>query len=209
MVLAVATPNLVAVHPTVPARSLRELIALARSEAAKGDPMFYASGGSGTNGHMAGALFGSVARIRMTHVPYKSGSLGVIDLIAGQVPLMIDSMSSLLPHARAGRLRALAVTGAQRAAAAAELPTIAEAGLPGAESGQWYGLLAPAGTPPEIIARLNRETIAILQLAGVRARLAADGIEVVGSTPDEFAARIRADIAKWSGVVKSVGIPRL
>src|SRR4029079_12693685 len=122
------------------------LIALAKTSAARGDPIFYASGGNGTNGHLAAALFLSVANVRMTHVPYKSGSLGVIDLIAGHVAMMTDSMSSLMPFVRTRRLRALGVTSAQRAAAAPAIPTVAEAGVPGCESAQWYGLFAPAGT---------------------------------------------------------------
>jgi tripartite-type tricarboxylate transporter receptor subunit TctC len=204
--MGAATPNVLVVHPSVPVKSVKDLIALAKARADKGDPLFYASGGNGTNGHLAAALFVIMAHVRMTHVPYKSGSLGVIDLIAGEVPMMIDSMSSLLPHVRAGKLRALGVSSVQRAAAVPDIPTIAEAGLPGYESGQWYGLFAPAGTPPEILAWLNRETTAILHAASVRDRLAADGLEVVANTPDEFAARIKADIAKWKEVVKATGI---
>jgi len=207
--MAVFTPNLMAVHPSVPARSVKELIALARAGAARGDPVLYASGGNGTNGHLATALFLSVANVRMTHVPYKSGSLGVIDLIAGQVAMMTDSMSSLMPHVRTGRLRALGVTSAQRAAAAPAIPTVAEAGVPGCESAQWYGLFAPAGTPQEILAWLHKEAVAILRTGSVRDRLAADGLEVVASTPEEFAAAIRTDIAKWTKVVTAIGMERM
>jgi len=205
--MAVSTPNLMVVHPSVPVKSVREMIALAKASADKGDPIFYASGGNGTNGHMATALFLSMAQIRMTHVPYRSGSLGVIDLIAGQVPMMTDSMSSVLPHVRAGKLRALGVSSTRRAAAAPDIPTIAEAGLPGYESGQWYGLFAPAGTPQEIIAWLHKEATAAVHTTKIKERLAVDGLEVVANSSGEFAALIKADIAKWTKVVKATGIP--
>ena len=204
--MAVFTPNLMAVHPSVPVKSVKELIDLAKASADRGDPILYASGGNGTNGHLAAALFLSMAKLRMTHVPYKSGSLGVIDLISGQVAMMTDSMSSLIPHVRAGRLRALGVSSARRAAAAPGIPTIAEAGVPGYESVQWYGLFAPAGTPREILAWLHRETIAILRAASIKERLAGDGLEVVANSPEEFAALIKADIAKWTRVVKAIGM---
>jgi tripartite-type tricarboxylate transporter receptor subunit TctC len=204
--MGVSTPNLMVVHPSVPVKSVRELIALAKARADRGDPVLYASGGSGTNGHLAAALFLYMAKIHMTHVPYKSGSLGVIDLIAGQVAMMTDSMSSVLPQVRAGKLRALGVSSLRRAAAAPGIPTIAEAGVPGYESAQWYGLFAPAGTPQEIIARLHRETTAILRAMNMKDRLAEDGLEVVANAPEEFAALIKADIAKWTTLVKATGI---
>ena len=205
--MGASAPNLMVVHPSVPVKSVRELIVLAKARADRGDPMFYASGGSGTNGHLATAMFLSMAQIRMTHVPYKSGSLAVIDLIAGHVPMMTDSMSSVLPHVRTGKLRALGVSSASRAAAAPDIPTIAEAGVPGYESAQWYGLFAPAGTPQDIIAWVHRETNAILRAPNIREWLAVDGLEVVGSSPEEFAAMIKADIAKWTNLVKATGIP--
>jgi tripartite-type tricarboxylate transporter receptor subunit TctC len=205
--MGASTPNVMVVHPSVPVRSVKEIIALAKARANQGDPIFYASGGNGTNGHLATALFLNMAQVRMTHVPYKSGSLGVIDLIGGQVAMMTDSMSSVLPHVRTGKLRALGVSSARRAAAAPDIPTIAESGVPGYESAQWYGLFAPAGTPPEIIAWVHRETNAILRTPTVNERLAADGLEVVGNSPDEFASVIKADIAKWTKLVKATGIP--
>ncbi len=205
--MGVSAPNMMVVHPSLPVKSVREMIALARTRAGHGDPMFYASGGNGTNGHLATALFVSMTQIRMTHVPYRSGSLAVIDVISGQVPMMIDTLSSVLPHVRSGKLRALGVSSTRRAAAAPAMPTIAEAGVPGYESGQWYGLFAPAGTPQEIVAWLHRETTAILRATNTRERLAADGLEVVASTPDEFAAMIKTDIEKWTKVVKTAGIP--
>jgi tripartite-type tricarboxylate transporter receptor subunit TctC len=202
--VAVVSPNLMVVHPSIPARSVKELIALAK---ARPDQIFYASGGNGTNSHMATALFASMAQIRLAHVPYKGSTPGVIDLIAGNVAMTTNSMSTLLAHVRAGKLRPLGVASRKRVAAAPELPTIAEAaGLPDYESAQWTGLWAPAGTPPEIIAKLNRDTIAVLQSAEVRERVTADGSELIASSPDAFAALIRSELAKWAKVVKTTGI---
>lgn len=203
--LAVSTPNLMVVHPSVPVKSVREMIALAKARAASGDPVLYASGGSGTNGHLAVALFESMAQIRMTHVPYRSGSLAAIDLIGGQVAMMTDSVSSVLSYVRSGKLRALGVSSTHRVAAAPDIPTIAEA-VPGYESGQWYGLFAPAGTPPEIVTWLHKESTAILRMTSVKERLAVDGLEVIASSPDEFAAFIKAEIAKWTTLVKTIGM---
>ncbi len=205
--MGASTPNLLVVHPSVPVKSVKDLIALAKTRAAQGDPILYASGGNGTNGHLAAALFVNMAQVRMTHVPYRSGSLGVIDLISGQVALMIDSLSSVMPQVRAGKLRALGVASARPSAAAPGIPSINESGLPGYESAQWYGMWAPAGTPPEIIAWLHRETTAVLRSAALRERLAAEGLDVVANTPDEFAAFIKADIEKWTKVVKAADIP--
>jgi tripartite-type tricarboxylate transporter receptor subunit TctC len=204
--MAVSAPNLLVVHPSVPAKSVRDVIALAKARANQGDPVLYASGGNGTNGHLAAALFVSMAQIKMTHVPYRSGSLAVVDLIAGQVPVMIDTMASVMPHVAAGKLRALGVSSTRRAAAAPDIPTIAEAGVPGYESGQWYGLWAPAGTPPDIVAWLHKESVAILRSPSMKERLAPEGLEVVASSPDEFTARIKADIAKWTKLVKAIGM---
>jgi tripartite-type tricarboxylate transporter receptor subunit TctC len=204
--LAASAPNMMVVHPSVPVKSVSELIALAKARAARGDPVLYASGGNGTNGHLATALFLSTAQIRMVHVPYKSGSLAVVDVIAGQVPMMIDTLSSLMPHVNAGKLRALGVSSARRAATAPGIPTIAEAGVPGYESAQWYGVWLPAGTSQDIVAWLHRETTAVLQSPSVRERLASEGLEVVANSSEEFVAMIKADIAKWTKLVKSIGM---
>jgi tripartite-type tricarboxylate transporter receptor subunit TctC len=203
--LAASSPNLMVVHPSVPVKSIREMIALAKSRANHDDPILYASGGNGTNGHLATALFLSMAQIRMTHVPYKSGSLAVIDVIAGQVPVMMDTLSSVMPHVSSGKLRAIGLSSTRRAAAAPGIPTIAEA-VPGYESAQWYGLLAPAGTPQEIITWLHRETTATLRSPNMKERLAAEGLEVVANSPDDFAAFIKADITKWTQLVKTLGM---
>jgi tripartite-type tricarboxylate transporter receptor subunit TctC len=203
--LAASSPNLMVVHPSVPVKSIREMIALAKARANQGDPILYASGGNGTNGHLATALFLSMAQIRMTHVPYKAGSLAVIDVIAGQVPMMMDTLSSVISHVAAGKLRAIGVSSTRRAPAVPGIPTIAEV-VPGYESAQWYGLLAPAGTPQEIITWLHRETTAILRSPNMTERLAAEGLEVVANSPDEFAALIKSDIAKWTTLVKTLGM---
>jgi tripartite-type tricarboxylate transporter receptor subunit TctC len=207
--MAVSAPNVMVVHPSMPVKSVNDVIALAKTRASRGDPILYASGGNGTNGHLAAALFVSMAQIRMTHVPYRSGSLAVTDLIAGHVPIMIDTMASVMPHAAAGKLRALAVSSAKRSPHAPELPTIAESGVPGYESGQWYGLWVQAGTPPEIVAWLHKETTAILHSASMQGRLEVEGLEVVANTPDAFLARIRSDIAKWTKLVKTIGMSLL
>jgi tripartite-type tricarboxylate transporter receptor subunit TctC len=199
---AVGMANLLVIHPSVPARNVREFIALAR---ARPGEILYGSSGIGTNPHLTIELFSSLAGIRLTHVPYKS-STSMIDVIAGQIALTSSPLLLSLPHARAGRLRVLGATGASRVAIAPEIPTIAENGLPGFDSVQWYGLLAPAGTPREIIERLHREVAAILRGAELRNRLAADGAEVVAGTPEEFAALLRSEIGKWARVAKAAGI---
>lgn len=201
--VAVFTPNLMVVHPSVPAKSVKEFIALAKAQPGK---ILYASGGNGTNSHLAMALFASMAQIRVTHVPYKGSIPGIIDLLAGNVAMAINSMSTVMHHVRAGKLRALGVASMRRVAAAPELPTIAEAGVPGYESVQWSGLLAPAGTPQEIIARLHRETVAIVSAPDMKKSLAGDGSEVIANSPDEFAAFIKTELAKWAKVVKATGI---
>ena len=201
--IAVSSPNLVAVHPSVPVRSVREMIALAK---ARPGQVLFSSGGRGTNSHLATELFISMAQVRMTHVPYKGSTPGVIALMAGEVSLMTNSVSTLLSHVRAGKLRALGVGSTRRVAAAPDIPTIAEAGLPGYESAQWSGLLAPAGTPPEIIARLHKETIAILRVPETTERLVSDGSEMIANSPEEFAAFFKAELVKWVAVVKSTGM---
>ena len=197
-------PNLIVVHPSLPAKSVKELIALAK---ARPGEIFYASAGHGTQPHLTMELFLMMAGIRMIHVPYKGGAPGITDLVGGQVAVMTtSSLSLLIPQVRAGRLRALGVTSATRNPALPEVPTVIEAGLPGYESVQWSGLLAPAGTPREIISKLHKEAVAILRTPEARERLRGDGSEVVASAPDEFAAFIQAEIVKWARVVKAAGI---
>jgi tripartite-type tricarboxylate transporter receptor subunit TctC len=207
--MAVSAPNVMVVHPSMPVKSVKDVIALAKARASQGDPVLYASGGAGTNGHLAAALFVSMAQIRMTHVPYRSGSLAVTDLIAGHVPIMIDTMASVMPQVTAGKLRALGVSSLKRAAAAPNLPTIAEAGVPGYQSAQWYGLWVPAGTPQDSVAWLHKETTSILRSASMQERLAVEGLEVVANTPEEFLALIKSDVAKWTKLVKAIGMSLL
>ena len=200
---AVFTANLMIVHPSVPATSVKELIALAK---ARPGEILYASSGHGTNPHLTMELFSTMARIRMVHVPYKSSIPSLVDLLAGQVAIMTSPMPQSIPHVRTGRLRALGVTSARRIAAAPDIPTVAEGGLPGFDSVQWYGLLAPAKTPGEIIERLHKEVAAILRTPKARERLASDGAELVAGRPDEFAALIKAETVKWTRVAEAAGI---
>jgi len=200
---AAVVPNLMMVHPSVPAKNVREMIALARSRPGQ---LFYASSGHGTSPHLSMELFSLMAGIRMIQVPYKSSGPGVIDLLAGQVALMAPSMISGIPHVRAGRLRALGVTTAARSPSAPDIPTIAEAGLPGYESAQWYGLLAPAATPKDVLEKLHREVTAILLAPEHRELLGAEGGIVVAGSPDAFAGMIKTEIAKWLRVAKEAGM---
>lgn len=199
--LASAAYMLIA-HPSVPARSVKELVAAAKSRPGE---LNYASAGSGTGSHLAAELFKSVAQVNIVHVPYKGGTPGLLDVIAGNVQIMFNGIPSSMPHLKSGRVKAFAVTTAARSPAAPELPTIAESGYPGAESTSWTGVLAPARTPASIVARLHGEFAKVLQQPDVRARLSADGAVPVGSTPREFAEYIKSELTKWGKVVKASG----
>ncbi len=194
---------MVLLHPSVVAKSMKELAALAK---AKPGALNFASAGSGTGSHLAAELFKSMAGVDIVHVPYKGGSPAMTDVIAGQVQLMFNGIPSSMPHLRSGRVRALAVTTAARSAAAPELPTIAEAGFPGAESTSWTGILVPAGTPAPVIAKLNAAFVKALQFQDVVARLSMDGATPVGNTPAEFGAYIKNEHAKWGKVVRASGV---
>lgn len=198
-----SAPNLLVVHPSIPVKTVKELIWFAQ---ARPGELNFASAGAGTGPHLCMELFLSMAGLKMVHIPYKGSAPAMIDLLAGQVATMTATMLTGLPHARTGRLRALGVTGVSRNAAAPEVPTIAEAGVPGYEAVQWYGLLAPAQTPKDIIIRLNREMTAILQLPDVRDRFAADGGDASPTSPEEFARYIRSETEKWARVAKTAGI---
>jgi tripartite-type tricarboxylate transporter receptor subunit TctC len=188
---------LLTVHPSVPARTIEEFIALAK---AKPGQISYASFGVGSSPHFGGELFSQMAGVQLLHVPYKGSAPSVAALLGGEVMASFDSMQSIVPYARANRLRMLGLGALKRSPAAPELPTISESGLPGYEVGSWYGLLAPAGTPKEIIAKLHAEVIKALAAADVRERIVATGAEPLGNTPEEFAAQIRADLVKWRKV---------
>jgi tripartite-type tricarboxylate transporter receptor subunit TctC len=201
--LAVSSPAILVVHPSVPARSVKELIVFAR---ARPGQLNYASAGSGTFPHMSMELFLSMAKLRMEHIPYKGTGPATIDLIAGQVAAMTGTILSVMGHIRAGRLHALGITSSSRSASAPGVPTIAEAGLPGYEATQWYGLLAPAQTPRDIVSRLHAETTRALQMPEIRERFVADGADPVGNTPEEFRGYIQSEIIKWAKVARDAGI---
>ena len=197
-------PNLIVVHPSLPAKSIRELIALAK---ARPGEIVYGSAGHGTNPHLTTELFTTMAGIRLLHVPYKGSLPGIVDLLGGRLSLMSSSSwSVILPNVRAGKLRALAVTSATRAKVVPEIPTVAESGVPGYESVQWSGVLAPARTPRDIIALLNREMTAILRAPEARERLASESAEVIASSPEEFAKFIKSETTKWAKVARAAGI---
>jgi tripartite-type tricarboxylate transporter receptor subunit TctC len=197
------SPNVLVVHPSIPVKSVKELIAFVR---ARPGQLTFASAGLGTNPHMTFELFRSMAKLDVVHVPYKGSAPAITDLIGGHVAMMSATALTGIPQIRAGRLRGLGVTSAKRSASAPELPTLDEAGVPGYEATQWYGVLAPAKTPPEIVKRLNAELVQILQLPDVKERLAGDGAEPVGDTPEQFGKFIRAEIAKWAQVARDAGI---
>ena len=203
VILCAAVANILVVHPSLPVRSVRELIALAK---AKPGQLTYASAGNGTASHLAGELLKLMTGIDIVHVPYKGTAPAHTDLVGGHVPIFFDSMVGALPSVQAGRLRALAVTTQKRWRGAPDVPAMAEAGLAGYEVNSWFGLIAPAGTPREIVTRLNAEVARILRLPDVRERLYSFGAEPIDNTPDEFAAYIGAEIVKWTKVVKSAGI---
>jgi len=193
----------IVVHPALPVKSVKELIELAR---AKPGQLNYASGGAGNVTHLAGELFKSLARVNLVHVPYKGSGPALTDVVGGQVQIMFSNLTSAVPLVKSGRLRALAVTGERRAAAVPELPTVIEAGVPGCVVISWFGVLAPAGTPRAIIARLHREFGQAMRAADVRERLAGEGAEPTSTTPEQFAAFIKKEIAQWARVVREAGI---
>jgi tripartite-type tricarboxylate transporter receptor subunit TctC len=200
--LVAAVPNILVVHPSVPVKSVKELIDLARS---KPGTLNYASSGNGTSIHLSGELFKTMTGVQMTHIPYNGSGPAVASLLGGQTNLMFDNMPSALPHVKAGKLRALAVTTPRRAAVVPDLPTIAESGLPGFDASSWFGLLGPAGVPRDIVGKLSSAVIAGLQAPEMRERLSSQGADPIGSTPDQFAAHIQSEIAKWAKVVKASG----
>ena len=195
-------PALLVVHPSVPAKSVKELIALAK---ARPGQLNYASAGIGTPPHLSGELFKTMAGVDMVHVPYKGNGPAYTDLIGGQVTVMFPNVSTAMAHVRAGKLRALAVTTKNRTPSAPELPTISEAGVPGYDVSSWYGLLAPAGTPPAVVSKLQTEIAKVLRSPDVSKNLTSQGLDLVGNTPEEFSAILRAEIVKWAKVAKASG----
>ena len=200
---ATTQPYALVVHPSVPAKSVKDLIAVAR---AKPGQLNYGSSGTGGLSHLSGALFSSLEKLDIVHIPYKGGNPAMIDVIAGQIQMLYSTILQAQPHIKAGKLRPLAVTTAKRSRAAPELPTMQEAGVKGYEVAGWYGVIAPLKTPQPIVARLNKEIVEILRLPEVASRLAADGSEAVGSTPQQFGDHIRLEVAKWARLTKQMNI---
>ena len=198
-----SAPNVVLTHPSVPARTVAELVKLAR---ARSGELSYASSGSGSSTHLATELFKMMAKIDVLHVPYKGGGPALVDLIGGQVSMYFSSLPAAGPHLNSGRVRALAVTGKQRVGALPAIPTVHESGMSGYEYIGWYGLLAPAATPAAIVSRLNTEANRFIRTKEFADRIAADGAEPAGGTPEAFAAFIRTEIAKWAAVVQHAGL---
>ena len=197
------SPQLLAIHPSLPVRSVGDLIKLAK---ARPGHLTFGAGGIGTPPHMAGELFKQMAGVDMLFVPYQGEAPAIADIIGGQISLIFSTMSAVLPQVRAGKLRGIAVTSEQRVATASEFPTVAESGLPGFAVESWYGLLAPAGTPGDIVARLNNEAVRMLDQQDLRDRLMKQGLFVRTSTPQQFADYMKAEIAKWAKVVKESGL---
>ncbi len=202
VILVASVPNVLEVTPTLPVNSVADLIKLAKD---KPGQINFASSGSGTSIHLSGELFKTMAGVDMTHVPYRGSAPALTDLIAGQVQVMFDNLPSSLPQIKAGKLRAIAVTSAQRAPALPNVPTIAESGLPGFEATSWFGVVAPAGTPPAIVARINADLNEWLQSPDAKEKLLAQGAAAGGGSPEQFAAFIQAETEKWAKVVKSSG----
>lgn len=203
-VTLVATQNLMLlVHPSVPAKSVKELVRLGKAQPGK---LSFASAGNGTGGHLSGELFKMLAGIDMLHVPYKGVAPALVDVVSGQVSMTFASILTSLPQVRANRLRALAVTGGKRSVAAPELPTMQEAGVKDYESATWYGIVAPAGTPQDVVNKLNTEIVAILKHPEMNDRLSKEGADPVGNSPQDFGRFIRSEIEKWRKVIRTAGI---
>ena len=196
-------PYVLAVHETVPARTAAELIAYAKANPGK---LAVANSGVGGANHITAVVMQKELGIQFKHVPYKGGAAALIGIVGGEVDLTLNGLLATLPHIKSGKLKALAVAGSHRASAMPDLPTVSEAGVPGFQSGSWQGLLAPAGTPPDIVAKLNDAVVKVLNEPDMKQRLADQGAEVVANTPEEFAVFIREDTAKWAKIVKDSGV---
>ena len=201
--LVASAPLMLVVHPSLPAPSVKEFIAYARAQP---DKLNFGSGGAGTTPHLAGELLKSMAGLKVTHVPYKGGGPALADLVGGQIQFMLENIPSTLPFVKGGKLRALAVTALKRSPLVSDLPTLDESGLKGFEIVGWNGFFVPAGTPPAIASKLHAEVVKVLALPEVKDRLAGLGADPVGSSPDEFAAFLRAEMRKWAKLVKDAGI---
>ena len=203
--LIASAPLLMVVHPSLPVQSVSDLVALAK---ARPGQINYASNGAGTSSHLAMEMFCLATGMRMLHVPYKGMSPALAGLLAGEAQIMFSSAVAMLPQVKAGKLRVIAMTGPSRAPAIPEIPTVAEAGVPGYQTASWYGVAVPAGTPRDVIYRLNREIVAIIRTPEISDRLEAEAVIPVGSTPEGFTAHIRAELARWTMVINQAGIAR-
>lgn len=201
--LTTLVPQLLVVHPSLPAKSVQELITLAKTRPTQ---LSFASAGIGASNHLSGELFRMMAGVKLTHVPYKGDTPAMTDIIAGQVAIMFPTAIAATPHVKSGKLRALAATSAKRIASMPDLPTVAESGIAGFEAVSWGGVMAPAGTPKDIVAKLHAEITRILGLPDVRERLSGLGAEIVASTPAEFAAYLKSEIDKWSKVARAANV---
>ncbi len=199
----VVAPSVLVVHPSLPVRSVKELVALAK---ARPNELLFGSSGNGSPAHMGLELLKLTTGIRMVHVPYKGTAPSITDLVAGRISATASSVVSTMPHVNAGRLRALAVTSSKRSLGVPDLPTVAEAGIPGFGNDVWYGALAPAATPKAVVTRLSEGIANAIAQPDVRERMLAGGLEPAGTSPDEFAAYLRAEVAKWSKVIRAAGI---
>ncbi len=202
VVLLATQPSVLVTHPSLPVKNVKDLVALAR---ARPGQLNYASSGTGTAGHLASELFKALTQVSYQHIPYKGGGPAVIDLVSGQVHFMFATAASVIPHTRTARLRALAVTSVQRSPSLPELPTVAESGIAGFEALTWHGIVVPAATPLAAIVKINSELNAALATNELKERLATQGVEARGGKPEEFAAFLRAEIPKWSKVVRDSG----
>lgn len=196
-------PQVLIVHPSLPVKTVKDMIALAK---AKPGELTYGSSGNGAINHLAGALFATMANIRMVHVPYKGGGPAAIALMSGEITTILGEPATIVQHVKSGKLRAIAVTSGRRALAMPELPTVAEAGVPGYEVTSWNGMLAPAATPADIIARLNTEFNKIISTPAMKQKMLDNGYEPMGGTPAKFGAKIHSEILKWAPVVKAAGV---
>jgi tripartite-type tricarboxylate transporter receptor subunit TctC len=202
VVLAAGTPNILVINAQFPVRSVQDLIALAKSKPGK---LNYATAGNGSSNHLSMEMFKSMAGVDIVHVPYKGSAPAVTDLIGGQVVLMFDNVPNVLQHIKAGKLRGLAVSSKTRSPFAPDLPTVAEAGVPGFDVSVWFGVVAPSGTPKVVVSRLNAEINRILKLPGVVELFHKQGVEPLGGTPEEFATHLRTQMNKWAEVVEATG----
>jgi len=200
--LVSVAPNVLVIHPSAPAKSVKELIALAK---ARPKQVLFAGSGSGSTPHLAGELFNTLARVEMVHLPYRGSGPAVVGILSGEATIMFMPTTNAVPLVKAGRLRALAVTTRERVPALPDLPTVAESGLKGYESNQWYGVLAPAGAPADILVLLNSHIAKIMQAPDMKQRMAAEGLVAIGSTREQFAAHIKEETAKWARVIKASG----